>query len=73
MPWNTLYDNYGQAPLDAVAMEERVKVLMVDEEVQKKSGIYTYVLTGDEHALGLRTFTDNQKPDACERQAVSVG
>lgn len=42
---------------------------MVDEEVQKKSGIYTYVLTGDEYALGLRTFTDNQKREAYERQA----
>lgn len=42
---------------------------MADEEVQKKSGIYTYVLTGDEHALGLRAFTDNQKREAYERQA----
>jgi 5-methylcytosine-specific restriction endonuclease McrA len=69
VPWNALYDKYGQAKLDAVALEERVKALMGDEEVQKKSGIYTYVLTGDEHALGLRTFTDNQKREAYERQA----
>lgn len=69
VPWNTLYDKYGQALLDAIALEERVKALMADEEVQKKSGIYTYVLTGDEHALGLRTFTDNQKREAYERQA----
>lgn len=69
VPWNTLYDKYREAPLDAVALEERVKALMADEEVQKKSGIYTYVLTGDEHALGLRAFTDNQKREAYERQA----
>lgn len=69
VPWNVLYDKYGQAPLDAVTLEERVKALMGDEEVQKKSGIYTYVLTGDEPALGLRTFTDNQKREAYERQA----
>jgi hypothetical protein len=68
VPWNTLYDRYGQAQLDAVALEDRVKALMGDEEVQKKSGIYTYVLTGDEHALGLRSFTDNQKREAYERQ-----
>lgn len=69
VPWNTLYDKYGQSPLDASALEERVKELMADDEVQKKSGIYTYVLNGDEHALGLRTFTDNQKREAYERQA----
>lgn len=68
VPWNTLYDKYGQAPLDAVALEERVKALMADDEVQKKSGTYTYVLTGDEHALGLRAFSDNQKREAYERQ-----
>ncbi len=69
VPWNTLYDKYGQAPLDAGVLEERVKALMADDEVQKKSGIYTYVLTGDEQALGLRTFTDNQKREAYERQS----
>ncbi len=69
VPWNVLYDKYGQAPLDAVALEKRVKSLMGDEEVQKKSGIYTYVLTDDESALGLRTFTDNQKREAYELQA----
>jgi hypothetical protein len=69
VPWNILYNRYCQEPLDAVALEERVKALMGDDEVQKKSGIYTYVLTGDESALGLRTFTDNQKREAYERQA----
>jgi hypothetical protein len=68
VPWNSLYDKYSQTSLDAIVLEERVKALMADEEVQKKSGIYTYVLTSDEHALGLRTFTDNQKREAYERQ-----
>jgi hypothetical protein len=69
VPWNTLYNKFGQAPLDATELETRVKLLMLDEEVQKKSGIYVYVLTGEEHALGLRTFSDNQKREAYERQA----
>jgi len=69
IPWNTLYDKYGQTLLDAVALEIHVKALMADEEVQKKSGIYTYVLSGEEHALGLRNFSDNQKREAYERQA----
>lgn len=68
VPWSVLYDQYGQAPLDATALEERVKALMSDDEVQKKSGVYVYVLTGDERALGLRVFTDNQRLEAYERQ-----
>jgi HNH endonuclease/Protein of unknown function DUF262 len=68
VPWNGLYDKYGQEPLDATALEQHVKTLMTDDEVQKKSGIYTYVLTSDEHALGLRTFTDNQRREVYERQ-----
>ena len=41
---------------------------MQDEDVTKKSGIYTYVLTNDERHLSIRTFTDNQKREAYERQ-----
>lgn len=68
VPWNVLYDQYGQDALDSAELEDRVKNLMADDEVQKKSGIYTYVLNGDERALGLRAFTDNQKREAYERQ-----
>lgn len=68
VPWNLLYDKYGKEPLDAAELEARVKALMMDDEVQKKSGIYTYVLTGDERALGLRAFTENQRREAYERQ-----
>lgn len=68
VPWNTLYDVYGLAPLDADELEKRVKELMADDEVEKKSGIYTYVLNGDERVLGLRAFSDNQKREAYERQ-----
>lgn len=68
VPWNLLYNEYGDASLDATELEERVKVLMMDDEVQKKSGIYSFVLNGDERALGLRAFTENQRREAYERQ-----
>jgi len=68
VPWSILYNEYGQKQLDSVELEAQVKALMEDDEVQKKSGIYTYVLTGDKHALALRTFTDNQKRQAYEEQ-----
>ena len=41
---------------------------MMDEDVTKKSGIYTYLITGDEKYLNIRSFTDNQKREAYERQ-----
>ena len=41
---------------------------MQDEDVTKKSGIYEYLLTGNERALNIRTFSANQKREAYERQ-----
>lgn len=68
VPWNELYEKFKDTTLDAEALETEVKRLMQDSEVEKKSGIYEYVLTGDERALGLRAFDDNQKREAYERQ-----
>lgn len=68
VPWNELYDDYKDAPLDAATLDARIQELMADDEVQRKPGIYVYVLTGDERALNLRAFTDNQKREAYERQ-----
>jgi hypothetical protein len=68
VPWNVLYDQFKDDALDATALEESVKALMMNDEIQRKSGIYTYVLTGDERVLNLRVFTDNQRREAYERQ-----
>lgn len=69
VPWHVLYEEHGQSLLDVAGLEEEIKALMSDDEVQKKSGIYSYVLTGDERVLGLRTFTANQRREAYERQS----
>jgi hypothetical protein len=68
VPWNVLYEEFKDQTLDADALEAEVKALMQDAEVERKSGIYEYVLTRDERALGLRTFDSNQKREAYERQ-----
>ena len=49
-------------------MEQKVKRLMADSDVQKKKGIYAYVLDGDERHLNLRAFDDNTKREVYERQ-----
>ena len=56
-------------PFDADKLEKQVTVLMMDEDVTKKPGIYLYVLTGSEKYLNIRQFSENQRREAYERQA----
>jgi hypothetical protein len=41
---------------------------MQDEEVSKRSGIYPYLLTGNEKHLNIRIFKDPQKRRTYEKQ-----
>jgi len=66
--WGSLYEKFHEKALDDSALETRVSKLMMDSDVQKKSGIYAYVLDGDEHHLGIRAFDDNTKREVYERQ-----
>lgn len=66
--WGEIYNKYKDAKLDATELETRVAELMRDSDVQKKSGIYWYVLDGDEHHLGIRAFDDNTKREVYEKQ-----
>ena len=68
LPWGELFNEFGTRPLDTAALEKKVAELMQDPEVQKKSGIYQYVLTGNEKYLNLRTFDDAVKREVYERQ-----
>ena len=63
-----LYNQFKNEKLDSQKLEEEIIKLMQDEEVTKKSGIYPYILTKEEKYLNLRSFTDNQKREAYERQ-----
>lgn len=66
--WGELYNIFKYQKLNAVKLETEVNKLMQDEDVTKKSGIYPYVLTGQEKYLSIRTFTDKMKREAYERQ-----
>ena len=66
--WGDLYNKFGKEVIDTVVLEDRVKKLMMDSDVKKKAGIYSYVLDGDEHHLELRSFDDNTKREVYERQ-----
>ena len=53
---------------DTKAIEEETAKLIADDDVEKKSGIYAYILTRDERYLGIRTFTDSIKQKVYEKQ-----
>ncbi|MFI7783570.1 HNH endonuclease [Citrobacter amalonaticus] len=66
--WGVLYNEFKDTLLDASKLESEIAKLMQDEDVTKKSGIYSYVLTRRERFLNIRAFTDKQKREAYERQ-----
>ena len=66
--WGTLYNMYKDAELDPVALEEKIKELLIDDDVTDNKGIYPYLLTGRQKYLNLRTFSVAQKRAAYERQ-----
>jgi hypothetical protein len=66
--WGKLHAEFGKSFPDGEKLEKRVSQLMADDDVQKKSGIYAYVLDGDERNLNIRVFSPNQKREAYERQ-----
>jgi len=66
--WGGLYKQFKDKEFDTNKLEKRVVKLMQDDDVERKSGIYPYVLDGDESHLNIRAFSDNMKPEAYERQ-----
>ncbi len=66
--WGVLYNEYKNQSYNSDKLEEKVKELMIDDDVTKKSGIYVYLITGQEKYLSIRAFTDNQKREAYEKQ-----
>jgi hypothetical protein len=66
--WGTLYNQFKDKEIDTDKLERIVAKLMQDDDVERKSGIYLYVLDGDERHLNIRAFSNNMKREAYERQ-----
>ena len=66
--WGLFYNKYKDVVFDTKAIEEETARLIADDEVEKKSGIYAYILTKDERYLGIRTFSDSVKQKVYEKQ-----
>ena len=59
----------AQDPLEIIKGMRGVReAFYLDDEIMKKSGIYSYVLSGDLRDLSFRTFDKKQKREAYERQ-----
>ncbi len=66
--WGFLYNKFKDKLIDPKILESQIVKLMQDEDVTNKRGIYEYLLTGNMKFLNIRSFTDNQKREAYERQ-----
>ncbi|MBU1684268.1 DUF262 domain-containing protein [Patescibacteria group bacterium] len=66
--WGELYNQFKNKKFDLKKLEKEITELMQDEDVTKKSGIYSYILTRNEKFLNIRAFTDKMKREAYERQ-----
>ena len=66
--WGLFYNKYKDVVFDTKAIEEETARLIADDEVEKKSGIYAYILTKDERYLGIRTISDSLKQKVYENQ-----
>lgn len=68
LDWGLMFNKYGRNNFDPQTLENRIAELMQDDDITKRSGIYEYLLSGNEKHLNIRAFTDNQKRKAYERQ-----
>lgn len=68
LDWGFFYNKYKDSSLDPDELEAKISMLIQNTEVQKKRGIYEYILSGDERSLNLRAFDDDIKTAVYERQ-----
>jgi hypothetical protein len=68
LEWGIFYNKFGTGKYDPKALEQKIIELIDDDDVTKKSGIYEYLLDGNERHLSIRGFNDKMKRVAYERQ-----
>lgn len=61
LDWGRFYNEHKDDKLNAARLEQRIKELIDDDEVDNKKGIYEYLLTGNEKTLNLRAFDEKAK------------
>lgn len=59
--WYKMYRDHHMETLDANELNDEIKRLLLDEDVEKKKGIWEYVLDHNEYHLNLRAFPEKIK------------
>lgn len=59
--WGNYYNAYKDEKFDSDFFENKIKELILDDDVTNKKGIYPYLLTGKEKHLSIRSFTEAMK------------
>lgn len=68
LAWGELFNTFKDAPLDAKTLEKEIAVLMQDDDVTNKKGIYPFVLDRKEKHLNIRAFSPSTKRKVYETQ-----
>ena len=68
VPWGELYNQFKDKPLDSKKLDAAVTSLMLDEDVERKKGIYSYLLDRKEKHLSIRAFSLTMRREVYERQ-----
>ena len=63
-----MYNAFGEKTFNPQELETKIVKLMQDDDITKLSGIYEYLLSGNEKFLNIRAFTENEKRQVYERQ-----
>lgn len=66
--WGWLYNRFKDNVYDTAYLEQETARLIMDDDVTDKSGIYSYLLIGDERTLSIRAFSPAMAYAAYERQ-----
>ena len=68
LAWGELFNEFKDTPLDAKTLEEEIAVLMQNDDVTNKKGIYRFVLDRKEKHLNIRAFSPSMKRTVYQKQ-----
>lgn len=66
--WGLLYNRHKDDNLDPAEVQKQAAELLADKEVQRNSGVYEYILTGEKKVLNLRQFDADERMTMYHRQ-----
>lgn len=66
--WGDLYNRFHDKEYNSEIIAKQYNELILDDEVTSKTGIISFLLSGDEKYLSLRTFTEAQRIKLYQKQ-----